>query len=1193
MIEQPLVSIAIPAFSAQFLRRTLYSAISQSYPNLEVIVCDDSNADEVKAIVDELMPKANCTLRYVRNPQTLGFARNLQVCLEQSRGNFIKFLCDDDWLMDGCIDQMAQVLVDCPDVSLVVNHRLICAANEMLLPMRPANCIIAPCSAVMNGGDLLESLETNLPDLFGGVSHSMMRRDQVEAVLAQLVQGGDGFRARLVEALYICLLRRGHLAYLNTMLSLERVHVGRLSHQSWMLLAHKAETEWLAQMLASRTSEPAPAPGWVRYLSIEKYDEGDDKAWEEFELNRVHGRQMAGFERQVGTRSLSFDEMYSEWLSCRELSSGQLGLLSKRISQWPRRPPILVVVLAPREDAAALKATLASLEQQSYAPSRVCVLADAGLRPSSSLAVDYLTLQGNGIAQLNACVAQAGQGDWVFLVEAGDSLHPHALVVMAERMALQANSLCLYIDEGTDDNLQASQPIFKPDFNLDLMRSFPFVGRLLAFDCATLLEEGGFDPAFDVLAPQDMLWRIVERQGLRAIGHIAELLVQCRDGYGAWQRAPACVEQAPRILRAHLQRLGVEAELVSAEGSTLSRVLYQHADTPGVSIIIAAGQDLNALRRCVESVFEFTDYGNYEILIVADGQEPADVQGWLEAMRGLGSDQLRILELPGHCGPALYNQASLQARGSYLLFLKSNSLCFDAQWLGELVRQGLRPEVAVVAPKFCNSSGVVVEAGLILGLHGIAASPFIGHTADSNGYMNRLASVQNLSAVNDHCMLVRRELFSELGGLDAAALPDEFADADFCLRVREQGYLVVWTPFAVVAQMATPAPVKPSSDSQKLERDQDIFYERWLPTVADDPAYNRNLSLRMSSFNIEPGLRSGWDPFLNRVLPFVTALPLNTSAVGHYRVTQPHTELERAGWIQGQLSYTFPNLIELERQKPDVIILQCRYMAESLDEFERLKRFSSARRIYEIDDYIIEVPERNEHRRNMPDNMRELVSRGIAMCDRLVVSTQPLADALSSMHHDIRVVPNMLARELWDGLKSKRQTTARPRVGWAGGSSHRGDLELLVDVIKTLADQVDWVFFGMCPALLRPYIKEFHAGVPLHLYPQKLASLNLDLALAPLEVNLFNDCKSNLRLLEYGACGFPVICTNTKAYGGYLPCTRVASNATEHWLEAIRMHLADPQASYRQGDALREVVLRDYVLNTHNLQQWANGWLAD
>ena len=101
------------------------------------------------------------------------------------------------------------------------------------------------------------------------------------------------------------------------------------------------------------------------------------------------------------------------------------------------------------------------------------------------------------------------------------------------------------------------------------------------------------------------------------------------------------------------------------------------------------------------------------------------------------------------------------------------------------------------------------------------------------------------------------------------------------------------------------------------------------------------------------------------------------------------------------------------------------------------------------------------------------------------------------------------------------------------------------------------------------------------------------MALAPLEFHIFNDCKSNLRLLEYGACGYPTICTDTEAYRGTLPCTRVYSNSTQEWLQAIRSHLSDPVASYRMGDELREAVMRDFVLREDNVQHWEWGWLAD
>ncbi|HAZ77481.1 MAG TPA: O-antigen biosynthesis protein, partial [Enterobacteriaceae bacterium] len=147
----------------------------------------------------------------------------------------------------------------------------------------------------------------------------------------------------------------------------------------------------------------------------------------------------------------------------------------------------------------------------------------------------------------------------------------------------------------------------------------------------------------------------------------------------------------------------------------------------------------------------------------------------------------------------------------------------------------------------------------------------------------------------------------------------------------------------------------------------------------------------------------------------------------------------------------------------------------------------------------------------------------------------------------------------WDNLTSLRGQGDKPRVGWAGGSSHTGDLEMIFDVIKAFADEVDWIFFGMCPPKLRPYVKEFHFGVDIELYPKKLASLNLDLALAPVEDNHFNACKSNLRLLEYGACAIPVICSDVPCYRGSLPATKVR-NRFKDWHDAIRMHLADPQA---------------------------------
>jgi len=1181
---QPLVSIAILAFNPEFFRRTLSSALSQDYPHLEVVVCDDSPGREIETICDELHKTSTALLRYVRNPRRLGFARNMQACLDHASGELVKFLCDDDLLMTQCISHQAKVLCDHEQVSMVISQRLVCDADDILLPSRALNALVAPTTAVLYGTDLLACIADSTFNLFGGISHALFRRVQVREYLETLVQEGQGFCSRLDMALYICLLRRGHLASLEQVLSVERIHAGRLSHHVAMTEAAKVESEWLQQMLAGRTGEQAPAEGWVRYLPIPSYSGGADDVWQEMDMRNFTSRQIAFFEQQVGTQSLSFAELYAEWLESCSLSEGQQRLLPKRIEQWPSRPRIMPVVFCDDGEELALRATLDSLAAQSYTVCGIQILGTCEVPLSMVSWEQFHISYGNSFDDVNARLVDAS-ADWIVLLRAGDRLHPHALVIMAERMALNAGSLCLYSDEGAYNGRESSHPIFKPDFNLDLMRSLPYVGRQLAFKCEAVRAIGGFDMHFGSLSPHDALWRLVETHGLQAIGHIPELLVQSQSTYADWMNDPAVQTHAASVVRAHLKRMGVAAEVEAVADSMATRVHYQHAHAASVSILIQAGSDLLTLRRCVESLFEYTHYSNYEVLLIANGDEPTEVRDWLTAMKGIGSDQLRVLEVEGKGRAASLNLGSEQAHGDYLLLLDVGCALFDTQWLHELMSQAQRPEVGVVGPKLYARDGTVAPSALVLGLYGLAGNPFAGNAADAESYLGRSSLVQNWSALSLDCLLVRREVFNEMEGLDTPALQQSWLDADLCLRVHEAGYLVVWTPFSKVARMSAHA-----LDNEVTG--QQVFYERWLASIANDPAYNKNLSLRQG-FRLEPGLRNAWDPFIARAMPSVLALPFNTTAIGHYRVIQPFLELEQAGWIQGRISYQISEPISAEREKPDAMILQLRYSAESIKEIAEIKKYSSARRIFEIDDYVIEPSEKNDHVRNWPKNVGELLGQAIGLCDRLVVSTEPLADALSHLHHDIRVVPNMLAASLWTDLSSQRQTSERPRVGWAGGTSHRGDLELMLGVVRALADEVDWVFFGMCPEILRPYIKEFHKGVPMAQYPRKLASLNLDLALAPLEQNLFNDCKSNLRLLEYGVCGYPVICTDTKAYDGYLPCTRVRANTTELWLDAIRMHLADPGASFRQGDELREAVLRDYVLAPRHLQHWANAWLAD
>ena len=1197
MNSLPLVSLVIPAFNPRFFERTLNSAVSQTYGALEIIVCDDSRGTEIERIVATVEERSGVEIRYVRNPRTLGMVGNLKACLDQAQGEFIKFLCDDDHLYASCIEQQAQAMSHA-EVSLVLAQRLLWDADGIILPARLENTSLSPVSGLFKGDDLLGIFEKFPVNVLGGFSNALLRRADVVELLPALTQEGHCFTASLDFALYICLMRRGNVAISNNVLSAERLYPERLSAQQAMKDAVEVEREWLTQMLKSRSGEAAPAAGWVRYIPLAKADESP-RVWEELPLSRTLGTQQSRQEWCVGIDSWSFSGLYAHWLQCRVLTEGQRAQLPETLAGWTYQPRIVPIVIDAQDSRDGVERTLEALAVQDYPPELILVLSAGCTEAALDGQVFRMPLQDDGLEQINALLAQLEGADWFYLLQAGDRPVAPALLVMAERIANARSLTCLYSDEGSLHGGESAEPAFKPDFNLDLMRSYPYVGRALAFQRERFLALGGFDSTFAELAPHDVLWRMVENDGTQVVGHIAEVLLESPFDLSRWLAEPGVIEQNPRVLEAHLQRLGIGYEIRRGSSELLNRVDYRHGWRPLVSIIIVTKDQTAALQRCVETLLEKTAYTEYELLLVDNGSETPEALEWLDAMGQMGGDRVRVLSYPqqGHAA-ATYNFAVGHARGEYVLLLNSFAVITQADWLDELLNHAQRPEVGVVGGKVFNPDGCLLHAGLILGMQGAVGLPFYGQPMQADGYMFRLQAAHDLSAVGSDCLMIRKAVFDEVGGLDEENLAQALSVVDLCLRTGQQNYLVVWTPHAVLALGAQPMTTATPEEEQQHIQDTETFYQRWLPLIARDPAFNTNLSLQgvgATSFSLEPGLRTGWSPFSRKQLPNVLAVPINASAIGHYRMSQPMLELEAANRAQGRVCYGLPSLIEIERQSPDVIVLQGRYSEHAIAEIPPLKKYFNARRIFELDDYVIDVPHRNAHIRNMPKKleMEQMVRRAIGLCDRVVVSTQPLANALSDMHHDIRVVPNMLAQDLWTQLRSQRRTSKKPRVGWGGGTSHHGDLAVIADVVRELADEVDWVFFGMCPDDLRPYMHEFHGVIALDVYPAKLASLNLDLALAPLEFHIFNDCKSNLRLLEYGACGYPVICTDTEAYRGYLPCTRIKTNTTDEWLQAIRMHLADPDASYRMGDQLREVVLRDYVLRGDNLRYWENGWLAD
>ncbi|MBU2787401.1 glycosyltransferase [Acidithiobacillus sp. YTS05] len=794
----------------------------------------------------------------------------------------------------------------------------------------------------------------------------------------------------------------------------------------------------------------------------------------------------------------------------------------------------------------------------------------------------------------------ASDCEWIALLDAGDELAPDAIFRVQQAIATHPERQLIYTDE---DSLTADgqhvNPHCKPDFNIDYLRSLPYVGGLLVVKKELFEALGGFDPAADGAEDYDLVLRAWERMGDAGIGHIPAVLYHRLQGGGHSNQSIEEILAASRAaLERHLQRLQIAAEVLPGPFPPSTRVRYPLTATPTVSIIIPTRNQLDILQRCVESIIEKTRYPHYEILLVdndSDDEETRNYLQLLEAQEESLGGRLRVLRHPGAFNfSAMNNRAVEQARGDYLLLLNNDAAALHEDWLDEMVSQALRPEVGIVGAKLLFPDSKIQHAGVILGMKGPAEHSFIGQSAEYRGYYGRAMLTQDLSAVTGACLLIAKELYQQVGALDEEKFQVSYNDIDLCLKVRESGKKIVFTPWAILmhegsASQRGEVEKKPSPEKEKrFAGERMAFYRKWLPQIASDPAYNRQLSLASTDFLIESEAALTWDPDW-RPRPRILVHPADREGCGEYRIIAPMRALNRAGWTQGWETMRIFEPAEMERMQPDSIVLQRQMEWPQIEALERHKALSRAFRVFEIDDLITNLPVKSLHKAHIHKDIAKRFRKAAGLCNRLVVATEPLAQAYKGFSDEVRVQSNCIEDAVWGSLQAQRRGNDKPRVGWAGGVGHTGDLEMVADVVRDLAEEVDWIFFGLCPDALKPYVREFHTGVPLPQYPAKLASLDLDLAIAPLEDNPFNEAKSHLRLLEYGILGYPVVCSDVHPYQGDFPVVRV-SNRYRDWMKAIREAIADRQALAEMGDRLREQVRAHWLLE-NRLDDWLAAWL--
>ncbi|MGC9079734.1 MAG: glycosyltransferase family 2 protein [Nanopusillaceae archaeon] len=265
------------------------------------------------------------------------------------------------------------------------------------------------------------------------------------------------------------------------------------------------------------------------------------------------------------------------------------------------------------------------------------------------------------------------------------------------------------------------------------------------------------------------------------------------------------------------------------------------------------------LSRCINSILIKTTYKNYEIIVLDNGSDDVKTINYLKEISTNPNIKVIKYDIPFNYSK-INNYSVKFAEGELLVFLNNNTEVINEDWLEELVSHAARKEVGAVGAMLYYPNDTIQHAGVILGIKGVAGRAHRFFSKGHPGYMGRALLAQYLSAVTGACLMTRREVFEEVGGFDEK-FEVAFNDVDLCLRIREKGYKIVWTPYAELYHYEGGSRGKDTIENPRFKREFDMMIERWGHILYNDPAYNPNLTLDTEDFSLAfpPRVTKPWD----------------------------------------------------------------------------------------------------------------------------------------------------------------------------------------------------------------------------------------------------------------------------------------------------------------------------------------------
>ena len=559
---------------------------------------------------------------------------------------------------------------------------------------------------------------------------------------------------------------------------------------------------------------------------------------------------------------------YQRWMQQHTPTAEDFQQMRTAAKALAYQPLISIVMPVYNPPEAFLRAAIESVLAQVYPHWQLCIADDASTDTQIQailseyviqdlrIKVIYRSENGHISAASNSALALA-EGDYVALLDHDDQLAPEALYEIAVLLNQHPEADMVYSDEDKlNEQGERVMPFFKPDWCPDSFLSRMYTCHLGLYRRSLVEAIGGFRLGYEGSQDYDLVLRLTERTN--HIFHIPKVLYHWRSSASSTSdnaNAKPYAEDAARqaIAEAH-QRRGEAIQAVIADskkpGVYITR--YKIADYKLVSIIIPTRNQAELLEQCLKSIFEYTTYPNYEVILIDNGSDEPEAIAALARWQQQEPQRLKCysLDIPFNYSK-LNNFAVEQATGDYLLFLNNDIQVITTDWIDAMVEQAQRSTVGAVGAHLLYPDHTIQHAGVVLGVGGIAGHSHKHFPAGTQGYFSQIVAINNYSAVTAACLMCRRELFKQVGGLDES-LAVAFNDVDLCLKIRQLGYQNIYLPHVQLYHHESKSRgLEDTSEKQhRFQLERSLMRKKWGELLQNDPCYSPHLSVEREDYSL-------------------------------------------------------------------------------------------------------------------------------------------------------------------------------------------------------------------------------------------------------------------------------------------------------------------------------------------------------